>query len=151
MIPIKVNTLDHFDSKLGLPQHQTTGAAGADIKACFPDRSFIQIHPGERVLIPTGLILEIPAAHEVQVRPRSGLSLKTGLIIPNSPGTIDCDFRGELKVILANIGSEVEQINHGDRIAQIVLCEFRQMSFDLSSHLSKTNREHAGFGSTGLK
>ena len=149
MFKVKVKYLSHFDSQLGLPQYQTTGAAGADIRASLPEKSAINITPGERKLIPTGICLEIPVGVEVQVRPRSGLSLKTGLIIPNSPGTIDSDYRGELKVIFANLGPKTETIKHGDRIAQIVLSRVEQMKFECTTELTETSRDAGGFGSTG--
>lgn len=105
--------------------------------------------PGERKLIPTGLSMEIPLGFEIQVRPRSGLSFKTGLMVVNAPGTIDADYRGEIKVILGNLGQNDEVITHGDRIAQLVLCPVWQASFEVASELSETERGSGGFGSTG--
>jgi len=103
------------------------------------------------LLIPTGLAFEIPAGFEVQIRPRSGLSLKTGLMVVNSPGTIDADYRGEVKIIIGNLGNKSEEICHGDRIAQMVFCPIIQAKFEVVSELSDTSRGAGGFGSTGKK
>ncbi|MAX67156.1 MAG: dUTP diphosphatase [Bacteriovoracaceae bacterium] len=151
MSEIKIKLLDHYDQNLPLPQYETTDAAGADIRACLENRDTIIIKPGQRVLIPTGLSFEIASGHEVQVRPRSGLSLKTNLLVVNSPGTIDADYRGEVKVILGNFGQTDEVIHHGDRIAQIVLAPITQAKFLVSDKLSQTSRGSGGFGSTGTK
>lgn len=147
---IKVKTLDHFDSELTLPFYGTHQAAGADIRACIGAGEKMIIKPGERVLIPTGLSMEIPAGYEIQVRPRSGLSYKTGLMILNAPGTIDADYRGEVKVILGNLGNEDEVINHGDRVAQLVIAAVIQADFVISQSLGDTDRGQGGFGSTGI-
>ena len=146
---VKVLKLEHFDVKLPLPSYETLGAAGADIRACLGEGEQIVLAPGERKLIPTGLAFEIPLGFEVQVRPRSGLSFKTGLMVVNAPGTIDADYRGEIKVILGNLGSIQEVISHGDRVAQLVLCPVWQASFELTDELSDTARGAGGFGSTG--
>lgn len=151
MSTIKIKLLDHYDSDLALPNYETTEAAGADLRACLGKGEKMIIAPGERKLIPTGMSFEIPSGHEVQVRPRSGLSLKTGLMVVNSPGTIDADYRGEIKVILGNLGNKDEVIEHGDRIAQMVLCPVIQANFSISSDLSETERGSGGFGSTGSK
>lgn len=131
---------------------QTSGAAGVDVRLSLPWDSRtdgLRVPPGRRVLAPTGLCMEIPPGHEVQVRPRSGLSYKTALIIPNSPGTIDSDYRGELKVILANVGDREEFIAHGDRIAQIVVAPVLTPNFSWSETLEESERGAGGFGSTG--
>ena len=149
-VEIKIKKLDHFDDDLTLPSYETLWAAGADIRACLGKGEKAIIKPGERVLIPTGISVEIPRGHEIQVRPRSGLSLKTGLMIVNSPGTIDSDYRGEVKIILGNLGGQDEVISHGDRIAQLILSPVLQAKFILAEDLSETNRGDGGFGSTGI-
>lgn len=146
---LNILKLDHFDEALGLPRYESVGAAGADLKACLGKGESLIIGPGSRVLVPTGLAFEIPLGFEVQVRPRSGLSLKTNLLVTNSPGTIDSDYRGEIKVILGNFGSEDYVVNHGDRIAQMVIAPVIQADFVLVDGLSDTQRGSGGFGSTG--
>jgi dUTP pyrophosphatase len=148
-VSVKVKLLDHFDRELQLPGYETNGAAGADIRASIGPGESITIKPGERTLVPTGLAMEIPFGYEVQVRPRSGLSLKTGLMVCNSPGTVDCDYRGEVKIILGNLGSTDEVINHGERVAQLVLAPVIQASFEVTEELGVTDRGAGGFGSTG--
>lgn len=150
MIPVKVKKLSHYDESFPLPTYETTGAAGADVRASLGAGESLLIKPGERVLVPTGLSMEIPHGFEVQVRPRSGLSFKTGLMVLNSPGTIDSDYRGEVKIILGNLGVKEEVINHGDRVAQLVLAPVTQAHYmAVSEELSETNRGSGGFGSTG--
>lgn len=149
MSKINLKKLNHFDEKLALPRYETKDAAGADLRACFENQDQYTIKPGQRVLIPTGLAFEIEPGFEVQVRPRSGLSLKTNLLVVNSPGTIDADYRGEVKVILGNFGDADEVINHGDRIAQMVLAPITQAEFNIVDSLSETQRGAGGFGSTG--
>lgn len=148
---VKIVKLDHFDDHLELPEYKTKEAAGADIRACFADRGELIIPPGKRVLISTGLALEIDPGYEVQVRPRSGLSLNTGLMVVNSPGTIDSDYRGELKIILGNLGDKEEVISHGDRIAQLIIAPVIQAEFKIVEQLNNTQRGAGGFGSTGRK
>ncbi len=148
-VPVKLLTLPHFDHELGLPAYQSAQAAGADIKACLGIGESMVIRPGERVLLPTGLAMEIPEGYEIQVRPRSGLSFKTGLMVVNSPGTIDADYRGEVKIILGNLGTKDEVIAHGDRVAQLVLAPVTQASFETAQQLGETERGAGGFGSTG--
>jgi dUTP pyrophosphatase len=147
-VQVKVKKLPHYDESFPLPQYHSAGAAGADVRAMLEGNNLI-IHPGERVLVPTGLVLEIPENFEIQVRPRSGLSLKTALLVVNSPGTIDSDYRGELKIILGNLGSKDEIINHGDRVAQLVLSPVVRADFVASQELQETSRGVGGFGSTG--
>lgn len=150
MIEVKVLKLSHFDENFSLPSYETKGAAGADVRASLGSGEKVIIKPGERILIPTGLSMEIPLGFEIQVRPRSGLSFKTGLMVLNSPGTIDSDYRGEIKIILGNLGKNDEVINHGDRIAQLILAPVVQACYILStSNLSETTRGKGGFGSTG--
>ena len=152
MVEIGFCWTDEADQTIALPNYETPGAAGADLRANFApndrDRR-IAIDPGARVLIPTGLRLEIPIGYEVQVRPRSGLALKHGITLPNSPGTIDSDYRGPLGVILMNMGQDVFHVAHGDRIAQIVVAPVLQASFALRRALGSTSRGEGGFGSTG--
>ncbi|MCT4640873.1 MAG: dUTP diphosphatase [Bacteriovoracaceae bacterium] len=150
MAYIKIKKLEHFDENLAIPAYETKDAAGADIRACFENKDTFIINPGKRVLIPTGLSFEIEPGYEVQVRPRSGLSLKTNLLVVNSPGTIDADYRGEVKIIMGNFGDDDIVINHGDRIAQIVLAPIVQANFELTDNLSSTQRGEGGFGSTGV-
>lgn len=148
---LNILKLDHFDEALGLPRYESVGAAGADLKACLGVGESLVIAPGARVLVPTGLAFEIPLGFEVQVRPRSGLSLKTNLLVTNSPGTIDSDYRGEVKVILGNFGDKEYVIEHGDRIAQMVIAPVIQAQFNVVNSLSSTDRGAGGFGSTGKK
>lgn len=149
-VNIKVKLLEHFDRKLELPNYETLGAAGADIRASLPNGDEFVIMPGKRELVPTGLSFEIPQGYEVQVRPRSGLSLKTSLLVVNSPGTIDSDYRGEIKIILGNFGDLPYNIKHGDRIAQLVVAPVTQGKFIVTEDLSSTKRGSGGFGSTGV-
>lgn len=151
MAQIKVQKLKHFDEEFALPKYETELAAGADIRACLGKSAKLEIKPFERVLIPTGLAFEIEPGYEVQVRPRSGLSFKTGLMVVNSPGTIDSDYRGEIKIIIANISNEIEVIEHGDRIAQLVVSPVTQAEFSIVEDLNSTVRGSGGFGSTGRK
>lgn len=151
VIEVKLKTLDHFDPGFELPFYATEGAAGADIRASIPEKKSITIRPGERVLIPTGLAMEIPLGYEVQVRPRSGLSLKSPLMIVNAPGTIDCDYRGEVNIIVGNFGKEDYVVEHGLRIAQLVLCPVTQAKYVTASTLGETQRGAGGFGSTGTR
>ena len=151
MALIRMSWLDGADQALGLPSYETAGAAGADLRANFPEgeRGGLVIEAGARALVPTGLRLEIPRGFEVQIRPRSGLALKHGITLPNSPGTIDSDYRGPLGVILLNAGDQPFVVNHGDRIAQMVVAPVVQARFELVTELGKTARGEGGFGSTG--
>lgn len=149
-VTVKIKKLSHYDESFPLPTYETAGAAGADVRASLGTGEKLLIKPGERVLVPTGLSMEIPLGFEVQVRPRSGLSFKTGLMVLNSPGTIDSDYRGEVKIILGNLGKADEVINHGDRVAQLVLAPVTQAHYEVSEeNLSETARGAGGFGSTG--
>ncbi|WP_288941342.1 dUTP diphosphatase [uncultured Roseovarius sp.] len=142
---------DGADRSLGLPAYATDGAAGADLRANFPEgqRDGVTVRPGQRCLVPTGLRMAIPEGYEVQVRPRSGLALKHGITLPNSPGTIDSDYRGPLGVIVMNAGDEAFHIEHGMRIAQMIVAPVVQARFDLAETLDDTARGAGGFGSTG--
>lgn len=132
-----------------LPAYQTPGSAGLDLCAALPEA--VQIAPGERRLIPTGLIFEIPAGHEGQVRPRSGLALKHGISIVNSPGTIDSDFRGEVGIVLINHGSAPYVVEPLSRVAQIVIARVEQVEIEEADSLTETTRGAGGYGSTGQR
>ena len=132
-----------------LPQYETVGSAGMDIRANIENA--ITLQPLERVLVPTGLYIELPQGYEAQIRPRSGLAAKKGLGIPNSPGTIDSDYRGEIKVILINLSNEPQTIEPAERVAQMVIARYEQISWELSEALSDSERGAGGFGSTGKK
>ncbi|MEM6310065.1 MAG: dUTP diphosphatase [Pseudomonadota bacterium] len=146
---IAMRWADGADRSLGLPSYETTGAAGADLRANLPDGAVV-LEPGARALVSTGLHLAIPDGYEVQVRPRSGLALKHGITLPNAPGTIDSDYRGILGVILQNGGAVQFKINHGDRIAQMVVAPVVQAAFEEVTDLDQTERGTGGFGSTGV-
>ena len=150
-IDVKVKTLPHYDVSFELPFYATEGAAGADIRASIPEKKSITVKPGERLIVPTGLQMEIPQGYEVQVRPRSGLSLKSPLMIVNSPGTIDCDYRGGVNIIVSNCGKEDYVIEHGLRIAQLVISPVIQARYVPAEGLSQTERGAGGFGSTGTR
>jgi dUTP pyrophosphatase len=140
--------LDHGRG-LEPPRQQTTGAAGVDLLAALPPGEVLTISPGKRTLVPTGLAMAIPPGYEAQVRPRSGLAAKHGVTVLNSPGTIDADYRGEVKVILINLGDAPFEIRRGDRIAQLVVAPVVQVNFELREVLDATERGTGGFGSTG--
>lgn len=135
------------NADLALPSYQSPLSSGMDLRADV--REQVVIAPGDRVMVPTGISLEIPAGFEAQVRPRSGLALKHGVTVLNSPGTVDADYRGEVCVILANLGREAFVINRGDRIAQIVIAQVTQARLVEVAALSDTERGSGGFGSTG--
>ncbi len=150
---IRLVWTEEADRTLPLPAYETAGAAGADLRANLApaDRAAgITLPPGGRALIPTGLRLAIPDGFEVQIRPRSGLALKHGLTLPNTPGTIDSDYRGPLGVILLNAGSAAFTVGHGDRIAQMVVAPVIRAAFAMGDALDETARGTGGFGSTGL-
>ena len=151
MVEVKVKTLPHYDATFELPFYATEGAAGADIRASLPEKKSLIVKQRERVLVPTGLCMEIPFGYEIQVRPRSGLSLKSSLMVVNSPGTIDCDYRGEVNIIIGNFGKEEYVIEHGLRIAQLVISPVIQAKFMTTDGLSETQRGAGGFGSTGTR
>lgn len=130
-----------------MPSYETAGAAGMDVRANLS--SSVYVSPGERILVPTGLYLEIPAGLECQVRPRSGLALKKGITVLNTPGTIDSDYRGEVGVILINLSTEIFTIEPNDRIAQLVFCPVIQVTFIETDALESSDRGAGGFGSTG--
>ncbi|MFK7936864.1 MAG: dUTP diphosphatase [Saprospiraceae bacterium] len=136
-------------SKNPLPRYETTGSAGLDLRADITEP--IELNPLERTLIPTGLLIELPVGYEAQIRPRSGLSIKKGLSLVNSPGTIDSDYRGEIKVIMVNLSNEAQVIPVGERIAQMVIARYEQIEWKNVEILSDTARGSGGFGSTGVK
>jgi dUTP pyrophosphatase len=140
--------LQHFEG-LELPAYETAGSAGMDVRAAVPDGDPITLAPGARAMVPTGLSVAIPEGYEIQVRPRSGLAAKHGLTCLNTPGTIDSDYRGEIKVILINLGSEAFTIRRGERIAQLVLAPVTRLEWQPVSELPETARGAGGFGSTG--
>lgn len=145
-VPLKVKTLVHFKGEL--PRYETAHASGLDVRAALSES--ITIKPMERAMIPTGLMIEIPPGFEVQVRPRSGLAAKQGVTVLNTPGTVDADYRGEVKIIVINLGAEPVEVKDQDRIAQMVLCPVVQAELVLSTELSETVRGAGGFGSTGV-
>jgi dUTP pyrophosphatase len=143
----KINVKIVNKSSNDLPAYATEGSAGMDIRAHLTER--VVLRPLERQLIPTGLFIELPHGYEAQVRPRSGLALKQGITCLNSPGTIDSDYRGELKVILINLSQDEQVVQHGDRIAQMVIGQVEQIEWDLVEQVSVTSRNEGGFGHTG--
>lgn len=143
MVTLKINNL----SGNPLPQYQTPLSAGMDVHAHLNE--VLTLLPQDRILIPTGIYLEIPEGYEIQVRPRSGLALKHGITVLNTPGTIDADYRGEIKVLLINHGKDPFQIHNGDRIAQLVLAKHEVILWEVSSHLNPTERGEGGYGSSG--
>lgn len=136
-------------SKHPLPAYETSASAGLDVRANLAE--CIELNPMERVLVKTGLFLEIPEGYECQVRPRSGLALKKGITVLNSPGTIDADYRGEVGVILVNLSNDAFIIEDGERIAQLVFAEVQQAQWQEAESLTETDRGAGGFGSTGVK
>ncbi|MBI1404787.1 MAG: dUTP diphosphatase [Caulobacter sp.] len=134
---------------LPLPAYETSGAAGMDLRAAVPDEAEITLAPMARAMVPTGLSFAVPNGFEAQVRPRSGLAAKAGITCLNTPGTIDADYRGEVKVILINLGEEDFVIRRGDRIAQLVIAPVVQAQWAVVDTLDKTTRGAGGFGSTG--
>ena len=146
-VEVRIRRLPHAEG-LPLPAYATDGAAGADL--CAAVDAEMVFEPGDRAAVPTGLVLEIPEGYEAQVRPRSGLAIKAGLTIVNAPGTIDSDYRGELKVLLVNLGSDSASVGRGDRIAQLLIAPVTRASFIESEALSLSERGDGGFGSTGM-
>ncbi|MFS8046773.1 dUTP diphosphatase [Rhizobium sp. BR 314] len=135
---------------LDLPAYETRGAAGMDLRAALDDGATLTILPGKRALVPTGFIFEIPDGFEAQIRPRSGLAFKNGITCLNSPGTIDSDYRGEVKVLLINLGEEPFEITRGMRIAQMIIAPAIQAHIVETTEASETKRGAGGFGSTGV-
>jgi dUTP pyrophosphatase len=144
-MPIPVKIINQ--STYPLPSYATSGSAGMDLKANITDPICFQ--PMERLLVPTGLFIELPVGYEAQIRPRSGLALKQGITCLNSPGTVDSDYRGELKVILINLSEKEQTIQPGDRIAQMVVNRIEKVEWQTVSELNETVRSEGGFGHTG--
>lgn len=147
MSKVKVRIINQSTNPL--PEYATPGSAGVDLRANLSQPTIL--HPMERLLIPTGIFIELPENYEAQVRPRSGLAIKHGLTCLNSPGTIDSDYRGELKVVLINLSNEDHTIHHGDRIAQMVIHKVEKLKWKEVKTISETNRGEGGFGHTGKK
>lgn len=145
MLSVKVINV----STNALPTYETVGSAGLDLRANIAEEIILQ--PLQRALIPTGLFIELPLGYEAQIRPRSGLAYKKGITCLNSPGTIDADYRGEIKVLLINLSNEPVTIEHSERIAQMVVAKHEQVEWQPVEQLSDTNRGAGGFGSTGTK
>ncbi|MBT8460828.1 MAG: dUTP diphosphatase [Boseongicola sp.] len=148
---VKIVRLEGFDREVALPAYESVGAAGADIRANFDveNRRGLNLAPGERALVSTGFSMALPSGFEAQIRPRSGLALKHGITLVNTPGTIDEDYRGPIGVILINQSDEPFRISHGDRIAQMIIAPVVQARFESADSLSETDRGEGGFGSTG--
>ena len=148
MTQLRLRRLPHALG-LPLPAYETAGAAGMDLRAAVPEDEALVLRPGARTAVPTGLAFALPDGFEAQVRPRSGLALKSGVTVANAPGTIDADYRGELKVLLVNLGEEDFVIRRGDRIAQLVIAPVVQAAWREVGALDATDRGAGGFGSTG--
>lgn len=147
-VTLRVQRLPHAEG-MKIPMYETEHAAGLDLMAAVPEGAGVSIGAGSRVLVPTGLILEVPQGYEAQVRPRSGLALKHGVTVLNSPGTIDADYRGEVKVLLINLGEDPFEIRRGERIAQLVVAPVSQVAVVPVGVVTGTARGSGGFGSTG--
>ena len=144
---MKVKVINH--SRFDLPRYATPQSAGMDVRANIDEA--VVLRPLERAMIPTGLYIELPAGYEMQIRPRSGLAAKHGITVLNSPGTIDADYRGEIRVILVNLSNEEFRIEAGERIAQMVVARHEQVEWELTEELGESERGAGGFGSTGKK
>jgi dUTP pyrophosphatase len=147
-IDIALQWFDHGRG-LELPKQLTAGAAGLDLRAALPADEMLTIGPGRRAMVPCGFAIALPVGFEAQVRPRSGLAAKYGVTVLNSPGTIDADYRGEVKVVLINLGEEIFEIRRGDRIAQMVVAPVSAVGFVIKDSLDETERGSGGHGSTG--
>lgn len=147
-ITVEIQRLPHAEG-LALPAYQSAHAAGLDLLAAVPEGEPLTMQPGQRALVPTGLMIAVPPGHEAQVRPRSGLAFKHGVTVLNSPGTVDADYRGEVSVLLINHGDEPFTIRRGERIAQLVIAAVTQANLVVVASLSSTDRGSGGFGSTG--
>jgi dUTP pyrophosphatase len=148
-IAVDILVLPHGQG-MGLPRRASEGAAGLDLSAALPEDAPLTLAPGARAAVPTGLSLALPPGYEGQVRPRSGLALAHGVTVLNAPGTIDADYRGEVKVVLINLGQEAVTLTRGQRIAQLVIAPVAQARLREVGELSATARQDGGFGSTGL-
>lgn len=148
-LPVTLQWLAHGEG-LPLPRYETDLSAGMDLAAALADGDTLTLAPGERALIPTGLAIALPAGFEAQIRPRSGLAAKHGITVLNSPGTIDADYRGEIKVILINLGAEAFAVTRGLRIAQMIVAPVSRVAWHEVHSLAATERGSGGFGSTGI-
>lgn len=142
---MKVRVINHSNNPL--PAYATEGSSGMDIRAYIKEA--VELKPLQRALIPTGLSIELPQGFEAQIRPRSGLAIKQGITCLNTPGTIDADYRGEIKIILINLSNETQVVQSGERIAQMVIQKVEKINWELSVEIEDTNRSAGGFGSTG--
>jgi dUTP pyrophosphatase len=147
-VEVRIVRLAH-GADLPLPQYQSADAAGLDLFAAVPAESAVVIPPGGRALIPTGIAIALPQGYEGQVRPRSGLAARHGITVLNAPGTVDADYRGEIQVVLANLGSEPFAVSRGTRIAQLIIAPVQQVTLVETVTLDSTARGQGGFGSTG--
>ena len=147
MPEVRINVINKSDNDL--PAYASPGASGMDLRAHLPEA--VTLSPMQRSLIPTGLFMEIPEGYEAQIRPRSGLAIKEGITCLNTPGTIDSDYRGEIKIVLVNLSTEDQVIQPGDRIAQMVIQKVEKATFSTITELTATSRNEGGFGSTGKK
>lgn len=148
MTIMRIKRLAH-GAELQLPSYESAAAAGMDLRAAVPENEPLILEPGKRALVPTGLAIELPPGHEGQVRPRSGLAVKHGISLVNTPGTIDADYRGEVKILMINHGEEAFEVQRGMRIAQMVVVPVKQVEIAEVEGLSNTERGDGGFGSTG--
>lgn len=146
-LPIKIFRIFGDFNDLPLPTYMTDGSAGMDLYAAVNEP--VIINPMYSAIVPTNLKIELPLGFEAQIRPRSGLAFQNKIILPNSPGTIDSDYRGEIKIIMMNLGTEPFVVNRGDRIAQMIISEYKRVKWEESKSLAETNRGEGGFGSTG--
>ena len=144
-LPVKIINKSHHP----LPAYATPGAAGMDVRAYLPEGP-VTVGPGERALIPTGLYMQLPQGYECQIRPRSGLALNYGITIANSPGTVDCDYRGEIGIILLNTSKYDFTVNNGERICQMVITEYTAVKWEEVEELDRTKREDGSFGHSGV-
>lgn len=136
-------------SEHSLPNYQTEASAGMDLRANLLDGNVV-LQPMQRALVPTGLFIELPPGHEAQIRPRSGLAYKHGITVLNSPGTIDADYRGEIKVLLVNLSDTPFKVVHGERVAQMIIAKYEQITWEETTELSETVRGAGGYGHTGV-
>lgn len=143
---IKIKLVNHSNNQM--PEFATEGSAGVDLRAYL--KNSVILKPLERLMVPTGLFIELPRGHEAQIRPRSGLAAKSGITVLNSPGTIDSDYRGEIKVILVNLSNDEFEINSGDRICQMVVHKYETFVWEPVKALNETSRGEGGFGHTGV-
>ncbi len=150
MLKIEIKKLENFGD-LQMPTYETDLAAGVDLRAAIDADNPVVLKPGARALVATGFAMALPPGYEAQIRPRSGLAYKYGISVVNSPGTVDADYRGEVKILLINHGADSFTVNRGERIAQMVVAPVTQAKFEVVNKLSETTRGAGGYGSTGVK